>query len=169
MHETELSLTEPGPRILGLRRLLGTPVGRKLLRYSATSVICLIMSETLLLLFSGVVGWSAGWSSTLATGIATVPAYFLNRQWVWSRRGRSHLRREIVPFWALAIIGWAVATFSVKLTDSSVDQHHVGGQEKLAFIGATYLAAYGVLWVAKFVLFNKVLFTRRAGDAPTVP
>lgn len=142
------------------------PLGRRVLRYSMVSVICLPLSEALLILFNGPIGWSAGWSSTMATALVALPAYYLYRQWVWNKRGKSHLWKEVAPFWLTAIIGWAFATYSVRVAESVARTHHVSSTARVALVAATYVAAYGVLWVAKFVLFDKVLFTRHAGAAP---
>jgi putative flippase GtrA len=156
----------PGTDRAEFAALLRTPLGRKLLRYSAVSVIALVLSETLLVTFAAAFGLSAVWSSTLATGLATIPAYFLNRQWVWSKPGRSHLWKEVVPFWVLAVIGWAFATVAVHIAESSAYRHHLHSSARVALIAGTYIAAYGVLWVGKFVLFNKVLFAHRTNRLP---
>jgi putative flippase GtrA len=150
-------------------RLLATRLGQRLARYSVVSIISLAFSETLLLLFNGAIGLSAAWSSTLATVISTVPAYFLNRQWVWSKGGRSHLWKEIVPFWALAIIGWAFATYSVSLAESVAKSHNLHAGARVALVGVTYVLAYGVLWIGKFMIFDRLLFVHRPEQVVAAP
>jgi putative flippase GtrA len=118
----------------------------------------LALSEALLVSFNGGLGWGAAISSTAATGLATIPAYFLTRQWVWNRSGRSHLWKEVVPFWAIAIIGWAFATVAVQIAEDRTKAAHLHGAWSVAIVAATYVFAYGVLWLGKFALFNKVLF-----------
>ena len=149
-----------------VRELLRSPVGVKLMRYSAVSVISLFLSEALLVLFSGAIGWSAAASSTAATGLATIPAYYMNRQWVWSRNGRSHFWREVAPFWVLAIVGWAFATGSVALAEHVASHHSASRDLRVLIIAVTYVASYGVLWVGKFILFNKVIFVHRPEARP---
>ena len=44
-----------------------------------------------------------------ANVVATIPSYFLNRMWVWGKGGRSHVMKEIVPFWVMSAIGITVS------------------------------------------------------------
>jgi putative flippase GtrA len=160
-------------RVAGLPTLwnlfLTSRLGQRLARYSAVSIILLAFSETLLLLFNGAIGLSAAWSSTLTTVIATVPAYVLNRRWVWSKGGRSHLWKEIVPFWALAFFGWAFATYSVSLAESVAKTHNLHSGARVALVGVTYVLAYGVLWIGKFLIFDRLLFVHRPEHVVAAP
>jgi putative flippase GtrA len=140
---------------------LASPEGRKLLKYSATSIISLVVSVILLVFFDGVVGWGAVVSSTLATAIATIPSYELNRKWAWGKHGKSHLWREVVPFWVIAFIGWGVSTYSVKLVESALKGSSLSHIERTGVIAIVYVGAFGVLWIAKFIFFNKVLFAHQ--------
>jgi putative flippase GtrA len=147
---------------------LRSPGGQRLLRYSAASVVSVVVSVALLVLFYGVFGLGAVVSSTLATAIATIPSYHLNRKWAWGKSGRSHLMREVVPFWVLAFIGWAFSTYSVKLTESALKSNHsMAHLEKTGIVACVYLGAFGILWVGKFIIFNKVLFVPRPHDLST--
>lgn len=134
------------------------PTGRKLFRYSTASVVAVIVSEVLLVLFNGVVGLSAPVSSTLATAIAAVPNYEMNRKWAWGKTGKSHLWKEVIPFWALAFLGWGISTISVALMESYAKHHHFSHFLSTTTVAIVYIAAFGVLWVAKFIIFNRFLF-----------
>lgn len=146
--------------------MLVTPEGRKMFRYSMASVVSVVVSVALLVLFDGVFRWGAVISSTLATAIATIPSYELNRKWAWGRTGRGHLWREVVPFWVLAFIGWGFSTYSVKLTESALAHSGLAHLLRTGLIAVVYIAAFGVLWIVKFIIFNKVLFANRAGELP---
>lgn len=165
-----MTVATPGRVPDGMARslsLVRTQLGGRLLRYSTVSIISLVLSEALLVSFNGGLGWSAVTSSTVATGLATIPAYFLTRQWVWDRRGRSHLWKEVAPFWAVAIVSWAFATFAVKIAEDRSRELHLRGASSVAIVAATYVLAYGVLWMGRFILFNKVLFVDPQGSAPS--
>lgn len=147
---------------------LRTPGGLKLLRYSAASVVSVVVSVAFLVLFYGPLRMGAVLSSTLATAIATVPSYHLNRKWAWGKSGRSHLAREVAPFWALSFLGWAFSTYSVRLTESALKSNHTMAHfEKTLIVALVYLGAFGVLWIGKFIIFNKVLFVHRPHDLST--
>jgi putative flippase GtrA len=142
------------------------PEGRKLYRYSLASVVAVVISVVLLVFFNGVIGLSAWVSSTLATGIAAVPNYEMNRKWAWGKTGRSHLWKEVVPFWGLAFLGWAISTISVHAMETYAKQHHFSHVMSTATVTLVYLAAFGVLWIGKFIIFNKLLFVHHLEDLP---
>jgi putative flippase GtrA len=143
-----------------------SPVGQKLFRYSLASVVAVIVSVVLLVLFNGVLGWSAWVSSTLATAIAAIPNYEMNRKWAWGKTGRSHLLKEVLPFWALAFIGWAFSTISVHAMEGYAKDHDFSHVLTTFTVTVVYIGAFGVLWVAKFIIFNKVLFAHHIEDLP---
>jgi len=150
----------------GILARLQTPAGRKLFRYSATSVVSVCVSVVFLVFFAGVLGWKAWISSTLSTAIATVPSYELNRKWAWGKTGQSHLWKEVVPFWALAFIGWGFSTLCTDMAETFAKHHHLAHLTRTALITTVYVGAFGVLWIGKFVLFNKVLFAHHPEDLP---
>src|SRR5271154_3838502 len=85
---------------------LHTREGRKIFRYSMVSVISTAVSFSTLFIVFGVLRlWGEVPSAIFANGVATIPSYWLNRNWAWGKSGRSHLMKEVVPFWALAAIG----------------------------------------------------------------
>lgn len=157
-----MSMTQAGVLAAKLR----TPEGQKLFRYSMASVVSVAVSLVLLVFFNGLLAWSAVWSSTAATGISALPSYEMNRRWAWGKVGKSHLWKEVVPFWALAFIGWGFSTYSVKLVETAMENTGLAHLVRTGIIAVVYVAAFGVLWVAKFIIFNKILFAHHPGDLP---
>ena len=47
------------------------------------------------------------WATLSGNLVAVIPSYYWNRAWAWGKRGRSHFRREIVPYWSMAFLGIA--------------------------------------------------------------
>jgi len=161
VHAIKCRAVTPGalvPRVVD--RLRG-PGGQKLLRYSVASVVAVIVSEICLIVFNGVVGMSAWVSSSLATAIAAIPNYYMNRKWAWGKHGRSHLLKEVAPFWGLAFAGWSLSTYSVYLMERYAKHHHFAHVWTTASVAVVYVAAFGVLWIAKFIIFNKLMFVHR--------
>jgi putative flippase GtrA len=142
------------------------PVGQKLIRYSLASVVAVIVSLVFLVIFDGVIGLSAVVSSTLATSIAAVPSYEMNRKWAWGKTGRSHLWKEVIPFWGLALLGWAFSTVCVHFMESYAKHDHFSHPLTTFTVAVVYLGAFGVLWIGKFIIFNKVLFVHNPEDLP---
>jgi putative flippase GtrA len=148
-----------------IERLRG-PGGRKLFRYSCASVVAVAVSVVCLVILNGVIGMSAWLASTLSTAIAAVPNYEMNRKWAWGKTGRSHLWKEVVPFWALAFLGWGFSTISVHVMEGYAKNHHFSHLLSTATVTIVYIAAFGVLWIGKFIIFNKLLFVHRLEDLP---
>ena len=140
-------------------------MGQKLFRYSMASVVAVIVSNVCLLVFVGVIRMGVVLASTLATSIAAVPSYEMNRKWAWGKSGKSHLMKEVIPFWALAILGWAFSTYAVYVMDHYASRHHFSHVARTAWVTFVYFAAYGVLWVGKFLIFNKLMFVHRHHEA----
>ena len=126
----------------------------KLLRFAAVSVVTVPLGQLLLLFFLEVADTRPFLANLIAVTIATIPNYFLNRYWVWNKRGASSLRSEIVPFWAIAFVGLVLSTALVAVASQLTDL-------TIVFLAAN-LCAYGVLWVFKFFVLEKYLF----GDTP---
>jgi putative flippase GtrA len=135
-------------------------MGQKLFRYSMASVVAVIVSNALLLLFVGVLNMGEVLASTLATSIAAIPSYEMNRKWAWGKHGKSHMVKEVLPFWGLALAGWALSTAAVWWMGRYAKHHHFTHSAKTLAILAVYFGAFGVLWVAKFLIFNSLMFVQ---------
>jgi putative flippase GtrA len=134
-----------------------TPDFKKVWRYCAVSGISTSCTLALLYLFYRVVGLSPFAANIVATALATVPAYYLNRSWAWGKTGRSHFMREVVPFWVIALISLALSTLAVQFAARQAVNVHSKDVKALILLFAN-LVTYGVLWVGKFTLFNRLLF-----------
>jgi putative flippase GtrA len=135
-------------------------VGR-LARCLTVSTITTAISFTVLGLTTSVLGVAAMVANVIATGIATVPSYYLNRRWTWAKRDRSDVWREIVPFWVLAFSGLALSTVTVGLVDSWASQLHLAPMFHTGALLAGHLSGFGLLWIVQFVLLDRVLFAPR--------
>jgi putative flippase GtrA len=131
--------------------------------------VAIVISQVTILICTWVFGLSGIVANTIGALAATPASYELNRKWAWGKSGKSHMWREIVPFWSLTLLGWLASTGTVELADSMAKSHHVVGLGRsLAIMGAS-LFAYGVVWIAKFVIFNHVIFADRGAGAGTAP
>jgi putative flippase GtrA len=139
---------------------LRSPRGRRLIRYSMVSVVSVVINQVTLAALFGAVGWTARSANIAANCVATVPSYVLNRRWVWGKRGRSHIGREVAPFWALSFVGLALSTWSTDAAESAAD--HLSRLAQTVVVNGASLTAFGLLWIGKFVIFERVLFKHRA-------
>ena len=101
----------------------------------------------------------AAWvANVVATAVGTVPSYLLNRRWVWGRRGSGDPWREVLPFWLLSFAGLGLSTMSVVLANRLCAAIGVVGAVRTLALLAANVAAFGVLWIAQFLLLDRVLF-----------
>jgi putative flippase GtrA len=128
------------------------------------SVITTVLSLATILLATVVFGVAAAIANIIATTIATVPSYHLNRRWTWGRRDHSDLWREVVPFWVLSFCGLALSTLTVGIADSWAAHLHLTTVLHSAAVLVGHLGGFGVLWVLQFVLLDHVLFARDPHD-----
>ena len=164
--------------LLGLRGLWRTATGRKLLRYFVASAVNVVVAETILAFAFGVLRWPARSSAVLAAVVAALPAYWLARRWVWGRSGRSHLVKEVLPFWALALLALVVNTWVAGVAEEVGAEAGGSRLEQTALVTGSVLIASAGLWVVRFLLLNHVLFADRVtpsavdghrGDRPAEP
>jgi putative flippase GtrA len=150
----------------------GTPDGEKKIRYAMVSAICVPVGTLAVAAFD-LAQRSAGVGAVLGNSVGAVPSYLLNRYWVWKKNEKNRLFGEILPFWAITLVGIAFSFLVAHQTGQFTRHHHIGGVARLALLLVANVAGFGVLWVAKYLLFNKVLFTVRhhgasepVGDSP---
>jgi putative flippase GtrA len=129
-------------------------------RYSASSVVATVVSQLAFALcywfgtaaiVATVVAWFAG----------AVPNYVLNRRYTWGRSGQK------LPY-TIIVIGSAVTAAVV----TSVTDHLVQPIEshawKTMLVSGSYLATYAILFIVKFVLFDRLVFAKPAPAAESV-
>jgi putative flippase GtrA len=132
----------------------------RLARCMGVSVISTIVSVSMLAATTVGFGLEAWIANVLATTVATIPSYHLNRRWTWGRSDASDLWKEVMPFWALSFAGLVLSTLAVAITDSWLHGAHLGEPMRTFVIVAAHLSGFGLLWVAQFILLERVLFAR---------
>jgi putative flippase GtrA len=136
-----------------------TPAGRKMVRYSLVSVVSVIVSQ--IVLFVAQSFWSARTSNIVAVCISAIPSYYLNRAWAWGKTGKSHLMKEILPFWSLALLGLVFSTWAADYAEANAHRLTASDLGVRLVVNAAALAAFGVLWVGKFFIFNRLMFSHQ--------
>lgn len=126
--------------------------GSLALRYSMVSVVGVVVTQTVLVVMVGILSIDPTWSNVTAVSIAAVPAFILNKRWVWSRDGKISVRREILPFWVFTLAGLVLSTVMVTIAK--------GISDSTLLVMAANIAGFGVLWVAKFLFLDQIMFGR---------
>jgi putative flippase GtrA len=132
---------------------------RRLSRYTAGSVICFGVAELTFVLLFGPHLLGARGASVVASIAGIIPGYSLNRRWTWGRRGKSDIWREVVPYWATALVSTLVAAAVTGAVNGAFAEY--ARQTRTILDALAYMATYGALFVAKFVFFDRLLFASR--------
>jgi putative flippase GtrA len=133
--------------------------GTKAIRYSMVSVVSVGIHQVVLIVGHAFVGMSGIAANVLAASVASVPAFMLNKRWVWNRLDRTSFHRQVLPFWGFTIAGLLLSTAFVAIADSLTTSTLV--------VSAASIAGFGVLWVAKFLFLDEIMF-RAAGQPDPV-
>jgi putative flippase GtrA len=135
-----------------LERRLGRRPGMvKWIKYGAASLSGVVSSVITLNVCLLVLDLSAVVSNIIAVTVGSIPNYLINRAWTFSKSGTHSFTREILPFWLMAVLGLALSTFSVAWADQRWDGNTIA-------LNIANLAAFGVLWVAKYFVLERILF-----------
>ncbi len=134
-----------------------TPQGLKVIRYTTVSIISALTSLVILTIVYGVLRlWNEVISTLFANIMAGFPSYYLNRRWVWRKGGRSHVWRELLPFWVMSITGIGFALYTATLARNFADSHHLQHLGRTLLVVGANVAAFGILWLLKFLILNRL-------------
>lgn len=141
---------------------MSTGLRRKLTRYTAGSVVAGLLSQAVFVVVYGLGLAGPRLASVVAWLAGAVPNYYLNRTWTWGRRGRSRAGAEVLPYAAVAVLTAVAAATTTSAADRWVAGLSVGRPVAVVLVALTFGATYGVLFVVKFVLFDRWLFRDRS-------
>jgi putative flippase GtrA len=126
-------------------------VRTKGLKYVLVSVVNVLVGGGLLVVFQH---WmDAVEANIVAVAISAVPAYYMNRAWVWGKRGKSHWKKEVLPFWVFTGAGLVLSTVAIHVAEDHFDRTSTTGKFAILFV---QLASFGVLWVIRFFVLDKL-------------
>jgi len=151
------------------RALRQTEHFKRIWKYASVSVISTLVTQIVLFLTYHV--WaiaSAMECNVIATVVASVPAYYLNRTWTWGKRGKSQVWGEVVPFWSIALIAMVLSTGAVGLAAHNADRITHSSLDRALLVNGANLLTYAILWTVRYMVLNRFLFGPRT-IAPAVP
>lgn len=128
------------------------------LRYGTVSAISTAVSMAVLgaLVYTGAAG--AGWANVIATAVGTVPSFELNRRWVWRKTGRRSVRREIGPFCLLTLTGLVLSTVAVSVVAHWATAAGFDARLRTLLVELANVGAFGSLWIAQFLILDRLTF-----------
>lgn len=142
---------------------------RRTLRYVAASGLSTAFGQVVLVTAFGLLRWSAREAAVCSFVMAAVASYHLNRSWVWGRRGRSDLLREVVPFWAVAAVGLVLSTVGIVLAEEQAAAVTDDRAVRTAVVVVASWAAVAAVWVLKYLVLDRFVFVSPAPAADAAP
>ena len=133
------------PSLAALRARARTPGGKKAVRYTMVSAVSVAVSQVSLFVLFALLHWTARSANIMACAIGGIPSYYLNRRWAWGKKGRSHLLKEILPFWAIAFVGLAFSTVAADLAEARAPDITASRLGQALIVNAAVIAAFGLL------------------------
>ena len=131
------------------------------MRYAAGSLISTVISQIALVTAYGVLNASAAVASIVAFVVGTVPNYLLSKAWVW--RGQKVSHRRLVGSYILVMAVTNIIAIAMTLAlDACVRAHVRSGAPRTMLLSLAYVTSYGLMFVIKYLLFDGLLFRRRA-------
>ena len=158
-------MTAPGGAVALVTRALATleerrPEWYRLLRFGGVSAVVTPTTLVILWALHALADWPAWQANLTAVSAGAAPAYVLNRYWVWGRSGHNRLWGEILPFWAITLVGGAASTLAV---DAAGRWDHSG------LLVLVNLGTYGALWLFKFFILDRFLWPSDPAGAVASP
>ena len=148
-------------RMAGLR---GRPLVRRFAGYGLGSVVAAGTSE-----IAFVIAYAFLHAGTVGASLAgfvggAIPNYILNRRWAWQdRTGRSR-RSEIMLYAAVSLVSFLISVAATKSAEQWAKHLTPDKTWRVLVIALAYLTASGIVFVAKFVVYDLVVFTKGPSD-----
>ena len=143
-----------------LRRRFRSEGGKRLLRFAPAALLALAASQITYFVFASVLH-STGRIAGAAGWLAGAAVSYGASRWAWERKGRPHLLKETLPFVAISLAVGVILTETSHFAYNVAAAHDMHGLERAIFLQGVYLAANGVTFLMRFVIFHKVLFADR--------
>lgn len=151
-------MTRPGRSARLSDALQRRPLVRRIAGYSAGSVVATVTSESAFLVTLGWLHGGTTWASAAGFVGGAVPNYVLNRRWAWSdRRGRDRTT-EIVLYVAVALSTFAASAVATHWAQEGARGVTGSHGWTVVLTGLAYLGVSAVFFVAKFVLYEWLVF-----------
>ena len=169
-HGADDRLIGMAPLVSHARAIFRTEHFQRLWKYTSVSVVSTVVTQVVLFLTYHV--WNVGSAvvcNIIATVVASIPAYYLNRTWTWGKKGRSDIWGEIVPFWTIALVAMVLSTVAVGVAAHNADRIAHGSLERALIVNGANLVTYAILWTLRYLVLNRFLFGTRASPAASPP
>ncbi|OBI89846.1 hypothetical protein [Mycobacterium asiaticum] len=103
-------------------------------------------------------------ASLLAATIVTVPNFFANKHFVWRRTTSENIRKNMLVFWVVVLLGVSLATWFTHLVDQVTVDRTTLVRGTAIFI--VQLCGFGIAWIGRFFVLDRWLFKDTHHEQP---
>lgn len=133
---------------------------RLISRFAAASVVATAISQ-LVFLLSYSLGATPVVSTVLAWLAGAIPNFTLNRR-TWGGGGHDALRGELLRYGAISVGTALLAAGATHLAEIAATSAFPDTRPaQVAVVWGAFIGTYAVMFAVKFVLIDKLVFTRR--------
>jgi len=75
---------------------------------------------------------------------------------VWGKGGRSHVTKEIIPFWVMSALGIAFSLVGAAVAKHVAIEHHLSHFEETVVVLAANIMSFAIFWFLKYLAFNRL-------------
>jgi putative flippase GtrA len=151
-----------GARIRTVIAWTNSHKGKKLTRYLLGSVVTTGLSFAWITVMYGLhIIPGVIWATLSGNLVAVIPSYYWNRAWAWGKRGKSHFRREIVPYWSMAFLGIAFSQLGALWARHEVHSHNLSRLDDTAIVALTNVFCFAIFFLLKLMVFNRIFHVAR--------
>lgn len=147
-----------------VRARLRTNVGRRFVRFVPVAIASFAVSETVVFSLVWVGHVTAGLSGLGGWLSGALVSYVLSR-WAWERRGRPHLLKETLPFWAVSVGAAVVLSTTSHFAGVWAASIGLSHTQRALFVAGAYFVANCFTFTSRFLIFHYVLFADRGAKA----
>jgi putative flippase GtrA len=130
--------------------------------YTVGSVAAFAVSQFVFLLCYGPEWTSPQVASVLAFAVGAPVNYGISRRWAWQRRDRPGLRDEVLPYAGIILSSIAASAVGTWAVDRWLQSAGLPRLAEVVIVGTTFALINGGLFLAKYVLLNRLVFRDRS-------
>ena len=133
-----------------MQSMANAATGFRMLRYAGVSVMNVLIGQSLLYVFYAQMDISSGRANVASVLLSMIPAFLFSKRWVWKQEDNGLFGHDAVVFFTMTAIGLVASTLAVIVATrfSNADLAP----------NVANLAAFGVVWVAKFVVLERLIW-----------
>ncbi len=144
--------------------LTRTPFAAKMTKYALSSVLAFVLSYVTFTLGYWLTGYTTV-PSIVAFLIAAMVNWIMNRRWAWQQTGGAPVK-QTVSYACVSLVSLGITAFATGRTNYWVKnvlhvQNHHG--LRLLIVTGAYVVINVVLFVAKFLVYEYVIFAEERG------